>query len=59
MEYSAKNVLLKSRKNWGEIRIVANNNKTKIITIEVLTIFIVNVYNFLGAFLIMKRKPSW
>ena len=58
MEFSAKNVLLKSRISWGKILIVGNNNKTKVITIEVLTIFVVNLYNFIGVFLIQKRKPS-
>ena len=46
IECSVKNVFLKSRINWGEILRVGNNNQTKAITMKVLTIFIVIVYNF-------------
>ena len=37
---------VKSRINWGEILIVSKNNKTKPLTMKVLTIFLVIVYNF-------------
>ena len=46
MQCSAKNVFLKSCVNQGEILIVSNNNKIKAITMKVLTIFIIIVYNF-------------